>query len=109
MAEGARLESVYTGNCIQGSNPCLSASNPAISNNGLYANNGGNPGIPNQLTTQHFHSESIVFEVAKAEGLSGDHLHFVVESLGDAIVAGEPPHAAISLAQALRVWPSWTI
>ena len=26
MAEGARLESVYTGNCIQGSNPCLSAS-----------------------------------------------------------------------------------
>ena len=27
MAEGARLESVYTGNCIQGSNPCLSAIN----------------------------------------------------------------------------------
>ena len=25
MAEGARLESVYTGNRIQGSNPCLSA------------------------------------------------------------------------------------
>ncbi len=25
VAEGARLESVYTGNCIQGSNPCLSA------------------------------------------------------------------------------------
>ena len=25
MAEGARLESVYRGNSIQGSNPCLSA------------------------------------------------------------------------------------
>gem|GEM_PF-3329846 len=27
MAEGARLESVYTRKGIQGSNPCLSASN----------------------------------------------------------------------------------
>ena len=26
MVEGARLESVYTGNCIKGSNPFLSAS-----------------------------------------------------------------------------------
>ena len=26
MVEGARLESVYTGNCIEGSNPSLSAS-----------------------------------------------------------------------------------
>ena len=25
MDEGARLESVWTGNCLQGSNPCLSA------------------------------------------------------------------------------------
>ena len=25
MVEGARLESVYTGNCIKGSNPFLSA------------------------------------------------------------------------------------
>ena len=25
MVEGARLESVYTGNCIEGSNPSLSA------------------------------------------------------------------------------------
>ena len=25
MVEGARLESVYTGNCIKGSNPLLSA------------------------------------------------------------------------------------
>jgi hypothetical protein len=25
VAEGARLESVYTGNCIEGSNPSLSA------------------------------------------------------------------------------------
>ena len=27
MAEGARLESVYMGNCIEGSNPSLSAKN----------------------------------------------------------------------------------
>jgi hypothetical protein len=32
-----------------------------------------------------------------------------VESLGDAIVASEPPHGTISSDQALRVWPSWTI
>ena len=30
VAEGARLESVYTGNCIQGSNPCLSATFPSL-------------------------------------------------------------------------------
>ena len=29
MVEGARLESVYTGNCIKGSNPFLSASENA--------------------------------------------------------------------------------
>ena len=28
MVEGARLESVYTGNCIEGSNPSVSALNP---------------------------------------------------------------------------------
>ena len=30
MVEGARLESVYTGNRIEGSNPSLSASYPFI-------------------------------------------------------------------------------
>ena len=30
MVEGARLESVYRGNSIQGSNPCLSATTESI-------------------------------------------------------------------------------
>ncbi len=32
MVEGARLESVYTGNCIEGSNPSLSALLSAMAN-----------------------------------------------------------------------------
>ena len=32
MVEGARLESVYTGNCIKGSNPFLSARKNGLTN-----------------------------------------------------------------------------
>src|ERR1041384_6918331 len=42
VVEGARLESVYRGNSIQGSNPCLSASLKILCSR-LYANCGGNP------------------------------------------------------------------
>src|SRR5512132_2173319 len=54
VVEGARLESVYRGNSIEGSNPSLSAINKSIvyrlyaalrqfRGQRLYANNGGSP------------------------------------------------------------------
>src|SRR5579883_2307222 len=53
----------------------------------------GQPRSQEQLTTQHLHTLTVVFEVAEAERLSAYGLHFVVESFGDPIGFGEAPHA----------------
>ena len=42
--------------------------------------------------THNLNPQAIVVEIAKAVGLALKDLHFGVEALGDAVVAGEAPH-----------------
>jgi hypothetical protein len=45
VVEGARLESVYTGNCIKGSNPLVSAEYGTLTSSGFHEE-GSNPRYP---------------------------------------------------------------
>ena len=66
MVEGARLESVYRGNSIEGSNPSLSA----IYQNRLYGSTGSTPlmgaaSAPTTSRTHNLNPQSVVLKLRK--------------------------------------------
>ena len=53
----------------------------------------GQVGLRPISRTHYLNSQSVVLEVSEAVGLTLEDFHFGVEAFGDAVVAGEAPHA----------------
>ena len=43
-------------------------------------------------TAQSQDSQAVILKVSESEGSARDHLHLGMESFGDAVGFGEPPH-----------------
>src|ERR1700678_4391543 len=77
VVEGARLESVYRGNSIEGSNPSLSAIH----------SKGSTPSMGQPLTDSRTHypnSQSVVLDVSKAVSRALEDFHFGMEPTASA-------------------------